>query len=398
MGELSILIVEDDLIQSTRLKIDLSLLGHNTTYVANDGLEALKLIETKKIDLIFCDINMPKMDGIKFLLRLSEIDNSLGVVIVTAVEDDISELTVNICSLLNFKYHTLLRKSDIKSKLLESIDGFHHQIQEERNHQTPPQLTLSDVRCAFLNRNIINHYQPKVLFSNNTLVAVEALARVKHEDLGTLSPISFIECMEENDMMDELFFVVLNNAVKEVAACHYDISVSINMTQGNLEIPNVCDQIIDVCALHDFSHHKLTLELTESHAYQNNPTALATLARLRIHGFKLSIDDFGTGYASLDKLLDLPFTEMKIDRRFITDLPSKPKYQALVKMLLQVANSLEMNTVVEGVEDMATWNILKELGFEQCQGYFTGAPVPLEKLHNCLSKSVVILNNTERLV
>ena len=85
---------------------------------------------------------------------------------------------------------------------------------------------------------------------------------------------------------------------------------------------------------------------------------------------------------------------MKVDRRFITDLPSKPKYQALVKMLLQVANSLEMNTVVEGVEDMSTWNILKELGFEQCQGYFTGAPVPLEKLHNCLSKSVVILENT----
>ena len=393
MGELSILIVEDDLIQSTRLKIDLSLLGHKTTFVANDGLEALKIIRTEKIDLIFCDINMPKMDGIKFLLELSQIDNSLGVVIVTAVEDDISELTVNICSLLEFKYHCLLRKPDIKSKLLESIDGFCYQIQEEKNHHTLHRLTQDEIKSAFSSQNIINHYQPKVLFSNNTLTSVEALARIKHTDLGTLSPISFIECMEENNMMDELFFVVLNNAVKEVASYHYDISVSINMTQGNLEIPNVCDQIIDVCALHNFSHHKLTLELTESHAYQNSPTALATLARLRIHGFKLSIDDFGTGYASLDKLLELPFTEMKVDRRFITDLPSKPKYQALVKMLLQVANSLKMNTVVEGVEDLATWNILKELGFEQCQGYFTGAPVPLEKLHNCLSKPVVMLGH-----
>lgn len=393
MRELSILIVEDDLIQSTRLKIDLSLLGHKTTFVANDGLEALKIIRAEKIDLIFCDINMPKMDGIKFLLELSQIDNSLGVVIVTAVEDDISELTVNICSLLEFKYYCLLRKSDIKSKLLESIDGFCYQIQEEKNHHTPHRLTLDEIKSAFSSQNIINHYQPKVLFSNNTLASVEALARIKHTDLGTLSPISFIECMEENNMMDELFFVVLNNAIKEVASYHYDISVSINMTQGNLEIPNICDQIIDVCALHNFSHHKLTLELTESHAYQNSPTALATLARLRIHGFKLSIDDFGTGYASLDKLLELPFTEMKVDRRFITDLPSKPKYQALVKMLLQVANSLKMNTVVEGVEDLATWNILKELGFEQCQGYFTGAPVPLEKLHNCLSNSVVMLEH-----
>ncbi|CAH6886006.1 conserved hypothetical protein [Vibrio chagasii] len=393
MGELSILIVEDDLIQSTRLKIDLSLLGHKTTFVAHDGLEALKIIRTEKIDLIFCDINMPKMDGIKFLLELSQIDNSLGVVIVTAVEDDISELTVNISSLLEFKYHYLLRKSNIKSKLLESIEGFCSQIQEEKNHHTPPRLTLDEIKSAFSSQNIINHYQPKVLFSNNTLTSVEALARIKHTDLGTLSPISFIECMEENNMMDELFFVVLNNAVKEVASYYYDISVSINMTQGNLEIPNICDQIIDVCALYNFSHHKLTLELTESHAYQNSPTALATLARLRIHGFKLSIDDFGTGYASLDKLLELPFTEMKVDRRFIKDLPYKPKYQALVKMLLQVANSLKMNTVVEGVEDMSTWNILKELGFEQCQGYFTGAPVPLDKLHNCLSKSVVMQSN-----
>ncbi|MFA0159357.1 EAL domain-containing protein [Vibrio sp. 10N.261.46.A3] len=342
---LKVMIVEDDLIQSTRLKIELNLLGIDYVFVAQDGIEALDLMKHNSIDLIFCDINMPNMDGIKLLLEISEITKELGVVIVSSAEDDICDLTLNISSLLEFSYSSLLKKKDLKSNLANELLKFTQSIEQTWKNQSPVSLSAHAIHDAFKNGQVINYYQPKVSFDNQQLVSVEALARVKHPIMGILSPISFMDTIDECNMMDQLFFVVLNQALCDISACPFDISVSVNMTQENLEIPNICDKIIEICKAYSFPHEYLTLELTESQAYRNRPIALATLARLRVHGFKLSIDDFGTGYASLDKLLKLPFTEMKIDRSFISDLASNPKHQVLVKMLRQVADTMGMNTV-----------------------------------------------------
>ncbi|ANP78579.1 hypothetical protein A134_19720 [Vibrio crassostreae 9CS106] len=379
---LKVMIVEDDLIQSTRLKIELSLLGVEHVYVAQDGIEALALMKNSSIDLAFCDINMPNMDGIKLLLEISEITKELGVVIVSSAEDDICDLTLNISSLLEFNYSSLLKKKDLKSNLANELLKFTQSVEQTWQNQPPDSLSAHDLHDAFQNSQVINYYQPKVRFDNQQLVSVEALARVKHPTLGILSPISFMDTIEECNMMDQLFFVVLNRALCDISTCPFDISVSVNMTQENLAIPNICDKIIEACKAFNFPHEYLTLELTESQAYRNRPVALSTLARLRVHGFKLSIDDFGTGYASLDKLLKLPFTEMKIDRSFVSDLATNPKHQVLVKMLRQVADTMGMNTVVEGVENSATWHILRQQGFSLCQGYFTGAPIPFNELPN----------------
>ena len=378
-NNIKVMVVEDDLIQCTSLKIELKQLGVGHVYLAQDGVAALAILDHCDIDLAFCDINMPNMDGIQLLLEMSKITKDFGVVIISSADDEICDLTLNISSLLGFKYSSLLKKKDIKLNLVDELQRFSRSLTRTWKNQPTYRLSKNEIHDAFQNDNIINYYQPKVRFDNQQLVSVETLARVKHSQQGILTPISFINTIEECCMMDKLFFTTLQNALKEISSCSFDISVSVNMTQENLEIPGVCDKIIEACEVLDFPHHKLILELTENQAYRNHPVALATLARLRIHGFKLSIDDFGTGYASLDKLIKLPFTEMKIDRSFIIDLPSHSKHQVLIKALSNVAQIMGMNTVIEGVEDKETWDILREQGFDLCQGYFTGRPMPMDE-------------------
>lgn len=102
------------------------------------------------------------------------------------------------------------------------------------------------------------------------------------------------------------------------------------------------------------------------------------LTRLRMKGFNLSIDDFGTGYSSLQQLVRVPFTELKIDQAFIRKLDTDEEYRTIAKISILLAHRLDMNVVAEGIETEAVWNILRELGCDQGQGYWVGRPMPAE--------------------
>ncbi|MFA9869319.1 two-component system response regulator VieA, partial [Vibrio cholerae] len=126
---------------------------------------------------------------------------------------------------------------------------------------------------------------------------------------------------------------------------------------------------------------------TEHEVYNGTPTSLANLARLRMYGVGLSIDDFGTGYASLGQLAQLPFTELKIDRSFVHDLATNYKHQQLTNMCLLLAQSLGLHCVVEGVENEETWQYLRQLGVDTCQGYYAAKPMPIAQLSELYTKN-----------
>jgi len=107
---------------------------------------------------------------------------------------------------------------------------------------------------------------------------------------------------------------------------------------------------------------------------------LNVLARLRLKGFGLSIDDFGTGYSSMQQLSNVPFTELKIDQSFVKDSPTQPRQQTIIEASLDLARKLKLETVAEGVETRAEWDLLKSLGCEQAQGYFVARPMPGHQL------------------
>lgn len=383
-SKLKALIIDDDAIQRTSLKIELDFLGIKDILVSSDGLEALDILSRNHIDIVFCDISMPNMDGVKFLMSLADISVEFGIVVVSAAENDICDATLNICSLLGFSYCSFLSKYDIKASLNKEINTFIASLSKVERNLDVECLTLGEIESAFTDKRIINYYQPKVDFCSGSIKSVEALVRLDNGKGVLLSPICFLYLMEENGFMNRLFFVVLEQALLDLN--DLNLSVSINMAQENLEIEDVCDKVLAYCHEYKFSSNKLTLELTESQAYKNTPIALANLARLRINGVKLSIDDFGTGYASLSKLLELPFNELKVDRSFIKNLPVNKKNQELTKLIYNLSDTLNMDAVVEGVEDKETWHILKDIGFKTCQGYFTGPPMNLNSLKQRLDR------------
>lgn len=346
---MKILIVEDEKIQSTSLKLKLASLNYCDIQIAENGEDALTLCEKNTFSLIFCDIHMPEMDGISLLTILSERGIQPGIVILSAVEDAVLELTKNMCSLARFPFVDVLKKPFSTEALYKVINSY---ASSKRRFVVPKadlQVSCEDLEMAFEHDQIFNFYQPQYDFATGAMVGVEALVRLKHPEYGLLAPASFLPVIEQCDWMDRLFWRVLEKAISAIASMSNRLKLSVNITQKNLQQP-ICDRVIELCHHYGFEPSRLSLELTEDQVYNGTTLSLANLARLRMHGVGLSIDDFGTGYASLSQLGKLPFNELKIDKGFVFDLVTNYKNQQLTKMCLMLAQSLGLHCVVEGVD------------------------------------------------
>uniref|UniRef100_UPI004048A472 EAL domain-containing protein n=1 Tax=Vibrio anguillarum TaxID=55601 RepID=UPI004048A472 len=384
---MNILIVEDDRIQATSLKLKLRQLGLNNVDIAANGHQALALCLRKEISLVFCDIHMPEMDGVTLLSMLGDKHPSLGIIILSAVDDAVLDLTYNMCCLASFNFVDVLRKPYSIEQLETVIHAFHVKCEQQAASITPISLGYKEIETAFSEDWLFNYYQPQFDFKTGAMVGVEALVRLDHPVHGVLSPAHFLPLIEELNLMDKLFLIVLDKALSALGSLSADLQLSINISQSNLQ-QLICDPILTLCHKYAFPTDKLTLELTEDHVYNGTTASLANLARLRMHGVGLSIDDFGTGYASLSQLSKLPFTELKVDQSFVRDLSTNYKNQQLTNMCLLLAQSLGLHCVVEGVEDEDTWQYLRHLGVDTCQGYYSAMPMPIGDLAELYSKNI----------
>lgn len=379
---MKILIVEDDLIQSTNLKIQLSSLGLNDVTIVNHPKSLQTLINNDYYDLAFCDLQMPQIDGISLLSQHLNKDRVGGVVIMSVVEDIILQLTKGMCNLLDYRFVEVLPKPFELPDLAIVIEHYNYmKNKEDVVNKDNVILTHSDIYDAFSENRIFVLYQPQYDFGSGDMVGVEALVRMISRDNEMLPPASFLPLVSSANLMEKLYLRVLEKSTKALSKICLPLRLSVNVNQQLLQ-KDICDLTIVVCQKTGFPLEKLTLELTEEDAYNATPTALANLARLRLHGVQLSIDDFGTGYASLEQLVDLPFTELKIDRLFISKVLTDYKHQQLTKTILNLAQSLNLYSVAEGVEDKETWEYLKELGVDVCQGFYTGKPMHINEIND----------------
>ena len=376
---MKILIVEDDPIQATSLKLKMKHLISNDIFIAYDGTSALSICQSESISLVFCDIHMPNMDGVSLLSQISKISTSIGIVIYSAAEDEVLRLTEGMCRLAGFIYVTVLKKSYDSKNLANIINEVRLAFKTPDTNKNSISVSVSDVEKAFENGDIFNFYQPQFDFKTGLITGVEALARMSHPNYGILTPNFFLPQIEKLNLLDKLFDLVLRKAVAAISNLSENLNLSININKSDLQRP-ICEKIIEVCKENNFNPNRLTLELVENQIYNSSPDSLANLAKLRMHGIGLAIDDFGTGYASLSQLNELPFTELKIDRSFVKNLSDNYKNQQLTKMCLLLAQSLALHCVVEGVEDEDTWEYLRNIGVETCQGYYCSPPIEINEL------------------
>jgi len=285
----------------------------------------------------------------------------------------------------------LVRNADIAMYHAKNSGEIWAVYNEEFNTTTPDKLQLaSDLRHALENDLLTLNYQPKMCLNTDAIVSVEALARWNHPQYGMIPPDVFIPMAEQSNLINLLTSWVLKTAMNEVlpleAASHSCLSVAINISARNLHDARLAEQAAALIEEFGVDPARVTLEITETSMMSDPEQSKLMMHKLTQLGLKLSIDDFGTGYSSLSYLKRLPVSQIKIDRSFVMNMLTDLDDQIIVKSTIDLAHSLSLEVVAEGIEDEAVLRLLKSYGCELAQGYFIAKPMELKSLKNYLEK------------
>jgi diguanylate cyclase (GGDEF)-like protein len=221
-------------------------------------------------------------------------------------------------------------------------------------------------------------YQPKVDMFNGSVRSLEALARWTHPQLGFVSPGEFVPIAEQTGGARRLTSWALSAAIRQMAAWHregIDIDVAVNLSAPDLLDANLGDEILETLRHHGVAPTSLILEITEGAVIKDPALAVRNMQLLRIAGVRFSLDDFGTGYSSLSQLSRLPLDELKIDRSFIIRAHERRDDVTIIMSTIELAHSMGLKVVAEGVETREAWNLLRRLGCDLVQGYLVSRPL-----------------------
>jgi diguanylate cyclase (GGDEF)-like protein len=229
------------------------------------------------------------------------------------------------------------------------------------------------------------HYQPKVDLRTGLTVGHEALIRWRHPTRGLLPPDLFVPLAEQSGLIHELTRFALETAVRQLAAWQVEgrtTPVAVNLSAHDVTSGVVVDLIERLLHENDVPAALLEVEITETALVSEPSRVVPVLERLSSIGVRVAIDDFGIGNTSISQLLDLPVDQLKIDRRFVTDLTSTGRGGSgvVVKAMVDLAHSFGLSVVAEGVEDTATAELLRSLDVDQAQGYLYSAALPADEL------------------
>jgi diguanylate cyclase (GGDEF)-like protein len=237
---------------------------------------------------------------------------------------------------------------------------------------------INDLRNAIRKNEIEVWYQPKVCLKEGTVCGAEALVRWHHPEFGLLFPDDFIPAAEQAGTIIHLTRFVLAKAVEQCrdwSRKGFDLHMSVNLSVRDLLDEYLPYHVLQILKDNDVKPEQLTLEVTESSVMEDVGRAVLILECLRDIGVRISMDDFGTGHSSLAQLRNIPLHELKIDKSFVMTILEDAQNEAIVRTTIDLAHSLDLEVVAEGVEDESTMRRVASLGCEQAQGYFLKKPV-----------------------
>ncbi|HKT06046.1 MAG TPA: EAL domain-containing protein [Rugosimonospora sp.] len=241
---------------------------------------------------------------------------------------------------------------------------------------------IADLRDAVHRGALRVAYQPQVDPGTGRVLGAEALSRWPHPS-GPVPPDRFIPLAERCGLIRALTLNVLESALLACQgwrASGYELAVAVNLSPHSFDDAALTDQVATLLAKTGVPAGALTLEITENGVMDNPAQSAATLHALRALGVTLSIDDFGTGHSSLGRLADLPIQEIKIDKSFVRGLTHDRGRRAVTGTAIQLAHTLDLTVVAEGVEDISEYEYLRDHGCDRVQGYYTCRPLPPEQL------------------
>ncbi len=284
--------------------------------------------------------------------------------------------------------NTLMQFADMAMYMAKNTKSGLTVYSPQFNQYSPERLALiGELRHSIDSDQMFLLYQPKIDLKTGSPLGVEALVRWQHPRLGVIPPNQFIELAEHTGLIKDLTLWVLKEALSQSHAWKQEgiqVCVAVNLSMQNLQVPELLEPIKALLSASNIAPDKLRLELTESTIMRDPKRSLEILAHLAAIGIHFSIDDFGTGYSSLGYLQRLPVDEVKIDKSFVINMMEDENSIAIVHSIIELAHSLRLKVVAEGVENEETMKRLCLLGCDMAQGYFINRPIPGSELKGWL--------------
>ena len=279
----------------------------------------------------------------------------------------------------------LLRCADV-AMYRAKVGGKNFAIYQEDLDGCGNRMRLAEeLESAIQQREFELHYQPQVYLPSGEIVSVEALIRWPHPRLGYVPPLEFLPLAEEAGLMGPLTSVVLDQALEQCAKWRSQgqrLTVSVNISASSLLDGEFTDLVAHLLERYKLPAEALVLEVTETTAIVDFERSKLAIEQLRDLSIIVSVDDFGAGFTSLAYLSSLAVGELKLDRSFIKGLSTAEKGRdlALVRSTIELAHSLGLRVVAEGVEDNSSLDLLTGLGCDLAQGYLISRPKPPDEL------------------
>jgi EAL domain-containing protein (putative c-di-GMP-specific phosphodiesterase class I) len=360
-------------------------LGVNQVMTAKNGVEASQIMaeSTGEFEVLVCDLSMPEMDGVELIRRMGKAGFKGGLILMSGAEEKIISTVNKLAVLQGVRVLGQLQKPVTAAQLAILLAHTTDLPLQEMKIASGPLVLKEAITAAMAANEFTIWFQPKVDANTLKVVGLEALARWQLPNGKFIPPDSFITVAEREGLIAELSQLLVSLALTEAAklfSAGFPLKVAINLSGTWLNDLSLPDYVLDKTIAAGMRATDVILEVTETGVMEDLTTALDVLSRLRLKGFGLSIDDFGIGYSSFEQLGRIPFTEMKLDRSFVSKGVQDAAARAILESSMDMAHKLNLATVAEGVETELDLKLVRSLGCDLIQGYLIARPMPVNDL------------------
>ena len=287
---------------------------------------------------------------------------------------------------------TMIRNADSAMYQAKGTGGNNYQFYtSDMTEQAFERILMEkNLRRAIENDEFTVYFQPQYNSRTHQFVGMEALLRWQHPEMGLVSPNKFIPVAEENGLIVQIGWMVIDKVIRQMLIwsekgfCSGHLSINLSVKQ--IQDKNFLARIMTGLKKYQYNPNYIKFEITESYIMTNPEQAIDTLQQLKDMGFTLSIDDFGTGYSSLSYLKRLPIDELKIDQSFVRDIPGDEDDEAIVRSIISLSKSMNLEVIAEGVETEAQQAFLLAEQCENIQGYLIHKPMTAEAMTEILQQ------------
>ena len=378
MQKLKVLVVDDSDVQ--RNHVMNMCIEHDLSHVigAIDGAHAVGKLQKECFDLVFIDLEMPVMDGVALVRKIAKDKLAQAVIILSSKDPALISSIGTMAESDGLNVLGTFQKPMKATDLLSSIKRLAYNTKQEAQHKIYNRIGSKDLLSGISEKQITLFYQPKLTCRGLLLKGVEALARWQHPKLGFISPVEFITTAEQFGIISDLTHYLFDLALQQKVKWRdhgINFHLAFNLSPLSLADSDLADKIANQVELYKIEPKEIVLEITENAICGEISTAIETLAKLRLKGFKLAIDDYGTGFANAQQLSRVPATELKLDRILVDNVATRPQQLAILKSTVNLAKDLGLNTVAEGVENFEDFQLIFKLDVDLVQGYYFAKPM-----------------------